>query len=132
MSTRKTHLNTRMPKAPAPKCSSCGRPLNNVRMGRNERVGTNMKVECLAICGNPVCNAEHRGERILDITHGRMKFLSQRFWIDEGAVAERKKQEAQAEVREAIAEIKEPLRKYWVPATLGLGALAGGVGWYLF
>jgi hypothetical protein len=118
----RTHQKQRMPKVPAPRCGKCGHPMLNVRMGQNEPVGNSTRVNCLAICGMPDCKTEHRGERILDLRHGRMKFLSQKFWVDEKAVQDRKKQEMQREVAAEVAQAKEKAKRY-LPWIAGASAL---------
>lgn len=124
----RTHQKQRMPKAPAPKCCKCGHPMLNVRMGESERVGNSTRVHCLAICGMPNCKTEHRGERILDISHGRMKFLSQKFSVDEKAVKDRKQLEMQREVASEVAQLKANARRYlpWVAGALAAAAAVGG------
>lgn len=129
----RTHRKQRMPNVPAPKCKACEKPMQNVRMGESERVGNSTKVHCLAICSG--CGTEHRGERVLDISHGRMKYLSQRFWVDEKAVADRKKLEAEKEIRQEVAAevvaIKASAKRY-LPWVIGGfiavgGAVAGAI-----
>lgn len=79
MSGQRQFMAQKPPKAPHPPCVECGRPMANVRMLGHTRVGTHTKVDCLALCGNPTCKAEHKGERIIDLTNNRNRFISQRF-----------------------------------------------------
>ena len=120
----RTHQKQRMPKVPAPKCGRCGQPMLNVRMGEHQAVGNTTRVNCMAICGMPDCKTEHRGERILDLRHGRMKFLSQKFWVDEKAVQDREKQNMQRVVAAEVTEVKEKAKRDlpWVAVVLGLTA----------
>jgi hypothetical protein len=62
-----------------------------------------------------------------------MKFLSQKFWVDEKAVQDRKKQEMQREVAAEVAEVKEKAKRYlpWVAGALGLTATACVIAYVL-